>query len=127
MKIIFDDEMKSRVTKKFNEKTPHGKLLLDFDDGVGPLSKFGSCSINVHFRLLFVDDDVDTSIYDMEIENNLGIPLTMKGYSEIYFGADSAKMVFEKSYALHVLKTDNEVLDKNVEFIDFRKGDEQVA
>lgn len=58
-------------------------LLLDFDDGVGALSKVGTCTLASVFRVLAVDKGAEQKDYDKPLESNIGT-FRYKGYSEMY-------------------------------------------
>lgn len=58
-------------------------LLLDFDDGVGFLSRVGTCALSSVFRVLLADPSLDLHDYDQDLESNIGA-FKIKGYSKIY-------------------------------------------
>jgi uncharacterized protein YqkB len=120
MQITFDEKTETKI-KNLLADTDKGpaKILFDFDDGVGPLSKVGSCSINVHFRFVLVDPDMDTEeTYNKVLESSVG-DLLYKGYSEDYMN-ENMSVVVNPTYGNNILKSDEGVLDQNAEIIDFR-------
>ena len=58
-------------------------FYLDFDDGVGPFSKVGVCSLNQAFQLVIVDKTEDIHDYNEKITTELG-DVYYKGYSDMY-------------------------------------------
>lgn len=51
MKLTFTPQAQQRLQKYLQ---PDSKLILDFDDGVGPFSKLGNCSLDANFKLIIV-------------------------------------------------------------------------
>lgn len=58
-------------------------LLLDFDDGVGPLSNVGTCTLASVFRIVAVAKGAEQKDYNKALESNIGT-FRYKGYSEMY-------------------------------------------
>ncbi|SJZ75824.1 Uncharacterized protein YqkB [Pilibacter termitis] len=119
MQLTFDDKSKEKILLAISQKNVPTKVLFDLDDGVGTLSKFGSCSMNVHFRFVLIEQTFPTPEYDEMLETNAG-EFWMKGYSKMYINGENARIEYNKSYATNVLKTDNEIVDSNAEIVDFR-------
>lgn len=74
------------VTDEAKEKlaTFTGKdLLLDYDDGVGPLSKTGSCTLDGGFRIIAVNPGEYTKDYAGELDSDLGT-LRYKDYTDMF-------------------------------------------
>jgi uncharacterized protein YqkB len=122
MRLQLDELAKEKFLGKLNAREEETVVLFDYDDGVGPLSIMGSCSMNVHFRFVFVSSPFESEQFDAEIESNVG-PIRMKGYSKMYINGDNPRIEYNKSYGTFVFKTDNEIVDSNAEIIDFRSID----
>ncbi|MEE5988867.1 iron-sulfur cluster biosynthesis family protein [Ligilactobacillus equi] len=81
--------MKLTVTKEASKKlSPYltdskYDLLLDFDDGVGSLSKVGVCSLDSNFRVVAVKHGDYAKDYNEVLESNVG-PFRYKDYSDMY-------------------------------------------
>ena len=70
MKLTITDEAATKLRPFFGD--PNAIVLLDFDDGVGPFSKVGVCSLNQAFQLVIVDKDEDIHDYNEKIVTELG-------------------------------------------------------
>ena len=81
MKLTITDEAATKLRPFFED--PNAIVLLDFDDGVGPFSKVGVCSLNQAFQLVIVDKDEDIHDYNEKIVTELG-DVYYKGYSDMY-------------------------------------------
>ncbi|KRM17402.1 hypothetical protein FC40_GL001174 [Ligilactobacillus hayakitensis DSM 18933 = JCM 14209] len=83
MELFVTDTAKEKLQKYIDD--PKAQLILDFDDGVGPLSLEGSCTLNNNFRVVVVDpkDDSYKKDYEKSMPSNIG-PFLYKGYSEMY-------------------------------------------
>ncbi|MHC9532605.1 iron-sulfur cluster biosynthesis family protein [Dellaglioa sp. L3N] len=95
---ISEDAKKKIETSVGNDS----QILLDFDDGVGALSKEGSCSLDSSFRILIVNNQNDSSAYDEVIDSDLG-PIRVKGYSKTYMDDNMQLLVNDRfnSLSLH--------------------------
>ncbi|MBS9336634.1 iron-sulfur cluster biosynthesis family protein [Fructobacillus papyrifericola] len=70
MKLTFSDAAKARLEKLAG---PDKKMVLDFDDGVGPFSDEANCTLALSFNLLFVPKDTDLSEFGATIDSNMGV------------------------------------------------------
>lgn len=89
------------------------RLLLDFDDGVGPFSPVGACSLNLGYRLIVVPATFDmTTDYRETIDSDLG-PIAIKPYSETYL-ADQMKLDLNKQRDVLTLSSNQGLLAARV-------------
>ncbi|KRN06182.1 hypothetical protein FD15_GL001378 [Liquorilactobacillus sucicola DSM 21376 = JCM 15457] len=77
------------------------ELLLDFDDGVGSLSRVGVCSLDSVFRILIISKDVPVHDYDKKIDSDIG-PFRIKGYSEMYMDEEMKLDINETNQMLRL-------------------------
>lgn len=96
------------------------KLVLDLDDGVGPYSLVGTCTLGTSFRLLVVDQDADLKDYSTKMESNMG-DIYIKPYSEEYFTQTNVLNINDQLQTMYV-STNSGILDTNVPVIDERKS-----
>lgn len=121
--------MKLNITPAAQERLKHvkgdrpAKLILDFDDGVGSLSKFGACSMDGGYRLLLVNNDTEANDYSGVIDSNLGsiqyLPADVAQFD------DQMELRFDPNYLTMKLVSPNHILSGNVEVVDMR--DQQVS
>ncbi|USS91500.1 iron-sulfur cluster biosynthesis family protein [Fructobacillus americanaquae] len=69
MKLTFTPAATERLQKFLGDDV---KMVLDFDDGVGPFSDEANCTLALSFNLLFVNKDADLSEFGAKIDSNLG-------------------------------------------------------
>ena len=81
MQLTITKEAEAKLKPYFDDK--NAVILLDFDDGVGPFSKVGVCSLNQAFQLVVAPKEADLHDYDQVLETNLG-KVYYKGYSDMY-------------------------------------------
>jgi uncharacterized protein YqkB len=96
-----------------------GSWLLDLDDGVGPYSKLGICSLDTSFRLLLVSDKEIPAPYTVSLSSAVG-PIYIKDYTVNYFD-QNPKLSLNERFQSIMLETESGVVDRNVELIDLRK------
>ena len=77
MKLTFTPQAQQRLQKYLQ---PDSKLILDFDDGVGPFSKLGNCSLDANFKLIIVSKDAKLPDFNAQLDSNLG-PIWYKDYT----------------------------------------------
>ncbi|MDR0922240.1 MAG: iron-sulfur cluster biosynthesis family protein [Lactobacillales bacterium] len=118
MQLTFDEKTKTKLETLLSTGSTPTKILFDFDDGVGPLSKMGNCTINVHFRIVLVDDTANLKEYNAILDSNIG-PLYFKDYSKMYMG-ENMIVSFNPTYGNNILKSETETLDQNAEILDYR-------
>ncbi|MDR3190722.1 MAG: iron-sulfur cluster biosynthesis family protein [Lactobacillaceae bacterium] len=78
MNITFSENAVTRIAPKLHANSV---IVLDFDDGVGPFSKFSVCSLDVAFNLIIVDKQQLPADFDTQIESNFS-SVYIKGYSK---------------------------------------------
>ncbi len=77
-------KVEPEAQKKLQPLLDEGKdLLLDFDDGVGPLSNVGTCTLASVFRIVAVSPGAEEKDYNKSLNSNIGT-FRYKGYSEMY-------------------------------------------
>ncbi|ANZ61016.1 iron-sulfur cluster biosynthesis family protein [Secundilactobacillus paracollinoides] len=102
-------------TRLKNRLTSDDRLILDFDDGVGPYSKVGVCSLEVSFRFLIVNKDAVDPVYDETLDSPVG-QVHIKGYADSYL--NEAPKLALSHFGLIQLSSAVGVLDTNVAIID---------
>lgn len=113
MDLTFTPEAQKQVERYLR---PNTKLLLDFDDGVGPFSNLGNCSMDSHYKLIFVKDDLELPDFDQSFPSNLG-PVYYKGYNAPQYEA-GMQLQFNKRYFTLPLVSPSSVLTDDVELVD---------
>lgn len=93
-------------------------ILLSYDDGVGPYSPHGLVALQISFKLVLINSEMDKKDYDLSIDSNIG-QIYAKGYSKEFFG-QNMKIDFNPNYHLLTLSDDGEVLEDNLEVADYR-------
>lgn len=97
--------------EKLRENVPeNSRLLLSFDDGVGPFSKVGICSLETSFDIIAVDREVKTPDYDAKLATNHG-EWQYKGYSNVYLD-DDMKLDIKNNQL--VLSGESGILDSSI-------------
>ena len=118
MNITFTDQAIERLQRyELSSK----KMLLDFDDGVGPFSAVGSCSLDVDYRLIIVKEDLDTPDYNEKITSNLG-DVFIKDHTAVQFD-DGMEVRFNPRYFTMPLVSPKRVLTDNLEVLDLSNTD----
>lgn len=91
------------------------RMILDFDDGVGPFSKLGNCSLDVNYKLIFVDKDEQLPDFNARFAPNLG-PIYYKDFDAPQY--DEHMIIdFNPRYFTLPLKSDYRLLTDNVEVL----------
>ena len=118
MNITFTDQAIERLQRyELSSK----KMLLDFDDGVGPFSAVGSCSLDGDYRLILVKEDLDTPDYNEKITSNLG-DVFIKDHTAVQFD-DEMEVRFNPRYFTMPLVSPKRVLTDNLEVLDLSNTD----
>lgn len=118
MNITFTDQAIERLQRyELSSK----KMLLDFDDGVGPFSAVGSCSLDGDYRLILVKEDLDTPDYNEKITSNLG-DVFIKDHTAVQFD-DEMEVRFNPRYFTMPLVSSKRVLTDNLEVLDLSNTD----
>lgn len=116
MELTFTPAAQKRLAKYLDDGSQK-RLILDFDDGVGPFSDIGDCSLGVNFKLILLDVDKELpKDFDAHFISNLG-NVYYKSYTKSQY-AEHMKLDFEANYFTMPLKSDFETLCDNVEVVD---------
>lgn len=99
---------------KYLQKNP--KLVLDYDDGVGPFSDLGNCSLDANYKLVFVDPTADLPDFDAHFSSNIG-EIYYKGYTKPQYDEDM-RLDFESTFFTIPLKSSRGTLTDNIEVVD---------
>lgn len=118
MNITFTEGAVNRL-KRYD--LSNKKMLLDFDDGVGPFSAVGSCSLDGTYRLILVAKDVKTPDYDEKINSNLG-DVFIKRHTAVQFDS-KMEVRFNPRYFTMPLVSPQRVLTDNLEVLDLSDAD----
>lgn len=108
MKLTITDDALTHLMSVFPATS---KFLLSFDDGVGPFSKVGICSLDVSFDVIAVDQDAQVPDYQAKLTTNVG-DWYYKGYSKRYLD-DNMKLDYVNNR--FKLSGDSGILDGNVD------------
>lgn len=114
MNVTFTDDALQRIKRYLS---PAKKILLDYDDGVGPFSAVGDCSLDSGYQLLFVDKDLAVPDYDRQIDSNIG-PILIKGESLPQF-EEEMEVRFNRHLFTLPLVSRKGILTDNLEVIDY--------
>lgn len=110
-------KMTTEVQEKITNAIPDGyAILLDMDDGVGPYSKAGYCSLGISFRILAVKEPVQPP-YTKQVDSPLG-PVYVKDYTTDYFDGNPALKLNGNTIAL---SNDSGLVDGNVNVIEIKE------
>lgn len=120
MQLTFTDAAKKRLTRFLK---PGKKMLLDYDDGVGPFSATGSCSMDNNFRLIFVDEADQYHDFDANFDSNLG-PITYKGYTKPQLDEQMTVKFIPATFTMP-LTTPHGLLTEDLEVIDWNDDHHQ--
>ncbi|GHP13501.1 hypothetical protein YK48G_09260 [Lentilactobacillus fungorum] len=112
MKLMITDNALTQLKKVFPNNR---KFLLSFDDGVGPFSKVGVCSLDTSFDIIAVDPAAEVPDYDAKLSTNFG-DWYYKGYSKMYLD-DPMKLDFVNQQMK--LSGNSGILDGNIALKDF--------
>lgn len=116
MELTFTAAAKDKLAKYMQ---PNSKILLSLDDGVGPFSNVGVCSLDTAFQLIFVDKGLAIPDYDESIETELGT-IYYKGYSKQYLN-EHMQLDFKSNFQTMPLSGEGELLDSNIVVLDLSK------
>lgn len=114
MKLTITDAAVKQLKKNF---PVNSRLLLSFDDGVGPFSKVGVCSLDTSYDIIAVDKDAQTPDYDTSLDSNFG-DWYFKGYSKIYLDQDM-KLDYKNNQI--ILSSESGIMDSNIELKDLTR------
>ena len=110
-------EAKEKLVSYLNDATVD--LLLDFDDGVGPLSPKGACALLTVFRLVVVKTGEYSKDYNAKLASDIGV-LRYKDYSATYMDEEMTLVLDPQTQALQLKGNQNGVLAPNLAIVDFR-------
>lgn len=113
--LTFSPEAIDHVKPYLND---HSKLLLSYDDGVGPYSHHGLVALQISFQLVVINDDMPATDYNVEIDTNF-LPVYVKDYSQEMLG-QNLTITEQAKYHTLVLADENDRIDENVEVVDER-------
>lgn len=113
--ITFTEQAKQRLKRYFSSKK---KLILDFDDGVGPFSAIGNCDLEANYKLIFVDRQFDTPDFDETVFSNLGdIFIKSELYANVQF-EPKMQIDFDQHHYSFTLTSPTKQLTDSLEVID---------
>ncbi len=114
MKLTVTEEAKKRIARYLS---PDKKIILDFDDGVGPFSAVGDCGLEAGYKLVFVNCDQKFPDFDSKIPSNIGT-IYYKGYTKPQLD-EEMELRFNQHYFTMPLVSPHGTLTENVEVLDF--------
>ncbi|CAK8054333.1 iron-sulfur cluster biosynthesis family protein [Eupransor demetentiae] len=114
MDITFTDAAKDRLQKYLKNDA---KIVLDFDDGVGPFSDEANCTLALSFNLVFVNKDADLHEFGAKISSNLG-DVYAKPYSLDQMN-EHMKVDLDPKYLRYSLSGQNGELDPSLGIKDY--------
>ena len=98
--------------------SPNNKIILDFDDGVGPFSAIGNCSLDANYRLIFVNQNAVLPDFDEKISSNIGdIYIKSELYANVQFEPEM-ELRFDRRHFTLPLVSPKGTLTENVELVD---------
>lgn len=117
MKLTFTPQALQRLQKYLQ---PDSKLILDFDDGVGPFSKLGNCSLDANFKLIIVNQDASLPDFNAQLDSNLR-PVWYKDYTAPQLD-EKMEVRFNQTYFTMPLVSEQRTMTDNLEFLDLQGG-----
>ncbi|MCD7084907.1 iron-sulfur cluster biosynthesis family protein [Limosilactobacillus fastidiosus] len=116
MKILTVTETALERLKKYF--SPNKQVVLDFDDGVGPFSAIGNCSLDANYRLIFVNKDMDLPDFNEKVSSNIGdIYIKSEPYANVQF-EKQMELRFDPKHFTMPLVSPTKILTDNVEVVD---------
>lgn len=119
MKTLFvTDEAKKRIAKYIS---PDKRIVLDFDDVVGPFSAVGNCNLDANYKLIFVNKDIELTDFDERVSSNIGdIYIKSEWYASAQF-EDQMELRFDPKHIALPLVSPTKILTGNVEVLNISK------
>lgn len=117
MKLTFTPQAQQRLQKYLQ---PNSKLILDFDDGVGPFSKLGNCSLDANFKLIIVSQSVNLPDFNAQLTSNLG-SVWYKDYTASQLD-EKMEVRFNQTYFTMPLVSEQRTMTDNLELLDLQEG-----
>lgn len=118
MELTVTDAAKQRLAKYLQGDV---KIVLDYDDGVGPFSDLGNCSLDANYKLVFVKPDADLPDFDAHFSSNIG-EIYYKGYTAPQYDPQM-RLEFESTFFTMPLKSSQGTLTDNIEVVDLTAHD----
>lgn len=113
MQLTFDNAIKAKIAPYLQKGA---KILLDFDDGIGPFVDHAiACSIGISYRIIIIDENDDSKDYQEIIKSNLGV-IYSKKYAN-YTLADDLKLSIKPPFNTWQLSGDGMLIDDGVQLI----------
>ena len=117
-KLIVTDKAMERLQ---HDISPDKRVVLDFDDGVGPFSAIGNCNLDANYRLIFVNKDVDLPDFDERVSSNIGdIYIKSELYANVQF-EDQMEIRFDPKHFTMPLVSPTKILTDNVEVVEINE------
>lgn len=117
-KLIVTDKAMERLQHYIS---PDKRVVLDFDDGVGPFSAIGNCNLEANYRLIFVNKDVDLPDFDERVSSNIGdIYIKSELYANVQF-EDQMEIRFDPKHFTMPLVSPTKILTDNVEVVEINE------
>jgi uncharacterized protein YqkB len=117
-KLIVTDKAMERLQRYIS---PDKRVVLDFDDGVGPFSAIGNCNLDANYRLIFVNKDVDLPDFDERVSSNIGdIYIKSELYANVQF-EDQMELRFDPKHFTMPLVSPTKILTDNVEVVEINE------
>lgn len=122
MYLTFTEKAKQRLARYVDDSK---KMLMDYDDGVGPFSAIGNCSLDDNFKLIFVDQDRQLKDFNAHFDSNLG-SIYYKDYTKPQF-AEQMTVSFNAHVFTMPLTTPQGTLTDDIEVVDLSGKNDATA
>lgn len=117
-KLTITDAALDRIKKYI---TPDKKIVLDFDDGVGPFSAVGNCSLDANYRLIFVDKNTELPDFNEKVASNVGdIWIKTEAYASAQY-ENQMELRFDPKHFTMPLVSPTKILTDNVEIVNINE------
>ena len=116
MYLKLDQRTEDKIVEHF---TKGDRLILTFEDGVGPYSQHAMIHMMVQFTVGIISADMPLYLYDKQLDSPLG-PIYYKSESEDYL-EENMSLKFKPATSSYVLSGDSGIIDENVNFINFKE------
>ncbi|WP_054746071.1 iron-sulfur cluster biosynthesis family protein [Amylolactobacillus amylophilus] len=120
MYLQLDQKTEDRIVEHFQKGD---RLILTFEDGVGPYSQHAMIHMMVQFTVGIISADMPLDLYDKQMDSPLG-PIYYKSESEDYL-EEKMSLKFKEATSSYVLSSDSGMIDESVNFINFK--DKKIA
>lgn len=112
MELEIDAAVQAKLLSKLG---PDKRVLLSYNDGVGPYSHHGLIALQVDFQIVIIAADMPMTDYEASLTMNLGT-WYVKGYSTSLLD-ERMRLTLNTTYGTIQL-SGNEMIDDNVEIVD---------